>query len=822
MTETREKLSGLTRRSFLKTSAAVAGTAALSGIFGCSLGASDQATDSGLAKEEIFYGICRGNCEGACRHKITVRDNKVVKVTMAEYPNPEYNRICAKGLSHLQWIYNTERIKAPLRRVGERGSGEWEQISWNEAYDEIANKWQGIIRDYGSNSIVFSCGTGNSGYGNRMSNKLVALIGASNVHMSYDMAFNYGSENALGIGNGWNINEPSYFHKTRCFIVWGANVSEAHPHYWHFILESKQAGAKMIVIDPNYTITASKADLHVPIRPATDAALYMCLTNLAIQNDVHDKEFIKKMTVGPFLVKDSDGKYLRMSDLGVEPQEGPINPSTGQPTLIDPIAVLAKDEKTTGLIAEIEDPVIEGRYVLNGNKVTTAFTLLKERCAEWTLSRTSELCGISEEVILKIHKTMIENSPVVAFQGFGPDHYLNGHYPYFAMQALLATTGNLAKDGASGGNGFAWDNAFRMVTYAINTLPPQYRAGPTITTTMLAETIETEKINGETPLKIKSVYFWNHNPVGNIPDRKATLAAFNKLDFIIVVDPVMTDTARYADLVLPSAHCYEQLDMFIAGSPFATLSEKAIEPLYESKSDYDILCEIGHKMGFAEHFQMSIEEFLKEHWSRGIGKLTWDDFLREKTIWGPVKRNGIDTPPMTATQRFQFYRETISPNVNIGQKLTEEDIKKERLPYFEPPNEAWPETVGGFTKNPLADTYPLIYTSERSKLKTHSMFGFNPWLLEIIPEPIIKISTKDAQARGIETGDYVRVFNDRGYVVVKGVVNDGIRPGMVVIPKGWQEGQFKEGHYNDLTSRINHKVCLNNNYFDALCQVEKV
>lgn len=812
----------LTRRSFLKTTGALAGTAALAVTISPALQAIAVEEDAETLGEEVFYGIDRCNCEGACRFKITSRDGRPVKVELGEYPNPEYNRICAKGMSNVQVMYNPRRVKAPLKRAGDRGAGEWEEISWDEALDLISTTWKDIIDTHGPGSIAFSAGTGNAGYSNRLSTKLVNLIGASQVHYCYDMAFNYGSENALGIGNGWNINEGSYFHKTNCFIVWGANMSEAHPHYWHFVLESVQNGAKMIVIDPVYTITASKADLWVPIRPCTDSALFMCLTNLAIQNDRHDIPFMKELTVGPFLVKESDGKYLRQSDLGVTPTEGPINPQTGKPTIIDPLVVRAEDGRVA-IPEEIKDPVIEGTFTVEGIEVTTAFSLLKKRVAEWTLSKTAEICDISEEMITEVYETMIENSPVVSFQGFGPDHYGNGHYPYYASQCMLAVTGNLAKDGASGGNGFAWDNAFRMITYTINGLPRDkgFRAGPAvIPTNKLAETIQAGKI-GTIDVDLKSIYFWVHNPIGNIPNRLATLEAFEKLEFIVVADTIMSDTARYADLVLPAAHMFEYTDMFIAGSPFATLSEKVCDPLFEAKCDYDIFSAIGHAMGFGEYFTDSNEEFLAKHFASGIGGITWEQFNKEKTIWGPVKRLGIDMPPPTPTKRFQFYRETVAPNLDIGQTLTPEDINKERMPYWEPPLEAWSETVGGYPKHELADKYPLIYTTERSKLKTHTQYGYNQWLLELIPEPIVKISTKDAEDRGVATGDYVKMFNDRGHVVLKAVVNDGIRTGMLVVPKGWQEDQFQEGHYSNLNNTHTNKVCINNNFFDSLVQLEK-
>lgn len=166
----------------------------------------------------------------------------------------------------------------------------------------------------------------------------------------------------------------------------------------------------------------------------------------------------------------------------------------------------------------------------------------------------------------------------------------------------------------------------------------------------------------------------------------------------------------------------------------------------------------------------------------------------------------------TPTGRAQFYQENPVPQMDFGQQI---DVEKERLPHWEPPYEAWSE-------NPLAKKYPLIYTSERPKWKVHTQWGRVPWILELNPEPIANIHPKDAEARKIKTGDMVKIYNDRGHVVLKAVINNGIRPGMVVLPKGWELDQFKDGHYQDLTSRVSNDACINNCYFDTLVEVEKI
>ena len=148
-------------------------------------------------------------------------------------------------------------------------------------------------------------------------------------------------------------------------------------------------------------------------------------------------------------------------------------------------------------------------------------------------------------------------------------------------------------------------------------------------------------------------------------------------------------------------------------------------------------------------------------------------------------------------------------------------MELERLPYWVPPTEAWPETVGGFEKHPLSEKYPIIYTTERNKTRCHTQWGHVPWLLELYPEPTGKLNPKDAEARGIHDGDLMRIFNDRGEVVVRCVVSAGTRPGMVILPKGWEWDQYVKGHYSDLTATYFNPTVPNNCYYDALCQIEK-
>ena len=278
-----------------------------------------------------------------------------------------------------------------------------------------------------------------------------------------------------------------------------------------------------------------------------------------------------------------------------------------------------------------------------------------------------------------------------------------------------------------------------------------------------------------------------------------------------------TDTTRYADIVLPASHWFERLE-FAQGpdQPNTTLSEKAVEPAFESKLDLDIFRLITKEMGLGEHYNHTDEELVQilinTDSARNSG-LTWERLQEEKVIqtlpseW--INWHGDQFP--TPSGRLEFYLENPKPRVNCGVMV---DQSKEHLPEFEPPIEAWPD-------NPLIEKFPLVFHTIRQRWRLHSQWHESPWLRELDPEPELKIHPKDAKEWRIETGDMVEVFNDRGRVVLKAVLSEGQRPGMVTAPKGWQRDQFKEGSYQELTTDHVNTTSYNQCFYDVLCEVRQ-
>ena len=811
MSGTKSPQGGISRRSFLKTTGAVVGAAGLAGASTALPALAEVEGTQANDDTTVYSGSCRGNCFQGCHIYYKVREGRVVETEAGKFPDGQYDRICPKGHSLPHRFYDEHRTQYPLRRVEgtERGAGQWERISWDEALSDIAEKWKGYLDELGGRSLGFVSISGNSGIANgTVYTRLMNVLGATKLALHVDNALFKGTIDTLGRAVAWNSNDMSDMINTRCLFVWGSNTTESQIQMWHFMAEAIDAGAKMVCIDPNITGVASKSDVHVRLRPGTDSALAMGMMNVVLEKGWEDLDFLSKHTVAPFLVKE-DGKYLRAADIGMQ-VDGIEEDDVAAKTIM-----VARSDSEFDIVGNVENPLLEGTFTVNGIKATTAYSLLLDAIRDYTPDKVAEICDIPVEQIYEITDLYCNHGPSWIFQGLGQEHYVNGHYSYISTASLAMLTGNLAKPGASCGY-VRPRNPYKTGTAG---KPKGSKGSLTVAAELLPEIVETDKY-GEYDIPLRSIWVFNNNWFGVTTERKTFIDAFNKVDLIIVADPCMTETAQYADYVLPVCDWAENLDVHGNATlyPCIHLQEKAIEPLFESKSDYDIICELAKKLGIEQYFSQTTEEFLEEC----MGTDVWNELLEKKCIWqdyfvddGYTYIHGADGVYPTATTRAQFYLENpgrgFYGEVQYGQTV---DWAKERLPHWEPPNEAWHE-------NELFKKYPLTNYQEHIKWRTHTQFGYVPLLRELDPEPVIKLNPEDAHERGIETGDIVRAFNDRGYVVLKAVIDAGLRKGMTNIPHGWQRDQFIEGHYNDLTSREMNPIVCNNNFNDVLIEVEK-
>ena len=362
MAET-SKPRGFTRRNFIK-GAAVLGAAGT--LVGCAPKADDKEPVEPVAAEspdEIYSGVCRGNCGGGCFLNVHVRDGQVVRTSARDMPNTQYNRICSKGLTHVGRMYGANRVLYPMKRVGERGSNDFERISWDEALSTIAEKWQGYIDEYGPSAIMFFLGSGNyaalsgSCNGAGAYQRFVNALGCSYCSLDVDAAVGFGSQRATG---GIDLgNELTDRKNAKTQVIWGNNPTISLMHTMHFFMEAKENGTKYIVIDPVYNANAAKADWWIPVKAGTDGALALGVLNVLIENGWIEKDTFCNRTNAGLLIKE-DGMFLRMSDLGIEPAQGDPDPLTGEPTVVDPPAVWDESAGAAVAFSETTTPQARG------------------------------------------------------------------------------------------------------------------------------------------------------------------------------------------------------------------------------------------------------------------------------------------------------------------------------------------------------------------------------------------------------------------------------------------------------------------------------
>lgn len=815
---------GFTRRNFIKGAALLTAAGTLAGCAPQTSGV-EETTATEVQPDEIYSGACRGNCAGGCFLNVHVRNGQVVRTTARDMPDTRYNRICTRGLSHVGRIYSSERLQYPMKRVGERGEGKFERISWDEAIDEIASKWKGYSDEFGPESMAVFSGSGNyaicSGVGAMgMVTRFVNVVGASTIPLNVDAAHGMAFGHIMGAGPYGTNNEPADYENANVFICWGANPSISQPQVMHFILDARDKGAKYVVIDEIFNANAAMADWFVPVKASTDGALAMGALHEVIEQGWIDEEFAKSATEAPLLVKE-DGAYLHMSDLGVEPTEGDVNPKTGEPTVIDPYVVWDEDAGEAVALTESTNPKLREVGEVNGIKVRTVMEIVEEAVADYTPDAASELCGVPADDIRELARTYAQDGPVTTYAMFGDDHYINGHYNYWPIYALAGLTGNVCKEGA--GLGFSELTQTSIINPAVvaptdSSGNPCQGAGRSLLVNQVQEILDTGEFAGE-PLTLKGVYVTNTNPLATMANHEYTVNWFKQVEFVVVADMNMTETAKYADILLPVAHWFEQTDMYSSygTAPFFLWQEKAIEPSFESKPDFEIYKLLAEKMGYGEYMNLDPEGFIAE-WldsdaARELG-VTFDAIKENKAVRVLPGEHYVafaDKVFGTPTARFSLYRDTMVPAYNIGQDI---DMSKELTLYWEPAKYAGENSES-------RKKYPYHMLSEHMRTRTHTQWWEVGYMDEYEPDPIVRINPDDAKELGLAEGDEVRLYNDLGSVTMKCVVNAGLPRGTVSSGRSFQAGEFIDGHFASLPSNEFNQVCANQAFNDVAVAIEK-
>lgn len=837
MSETTSPRAGLTRRSFLKTTGAVVGAAALTGAAAPTLTAlavqfEDDSTEA--SEDAISTTVCRSNCSQACLFNVHVRDNRVVKLTPKAYESELYSGCCLRGLSMQERTYSDKRVKYPLRRVGERGGDQWERISWDEALEEVGRTLKDIQSKYGNQALAVSRLNGNGCALNGAGSFVARFANATQATLqgfSIDQAFEYSAFRVLGT---FCTNETADAVNAKTILVWGFNPVWASPQTWRCFLAARDAGAKIVVVDPVFSATAAQADKYIPVKAGTDTLIALALLNKVIENAEYDPEFCRSRSTAPCLVRRDTKELLRKSDFDADlkamlssSEEGTseyaqliaARAAAGDNERIDDFYVWDEETNEPKLMSECESPALFGSFEVNGVQVDTVFSLLKDRVGEFSFERAADECGISMENMNYLYECYTCGGPLWLAGMYGIDHYWNGHLWSYAAAMLSAITGNVGKHGATYGS--LWNSGLHVSTNGEWTTVD----GKSVSSDLVPNAMRDVIISGEYQGKafpIKAMIITNANTLSNEPDQNSYLnEVLPNLEYVVAMDIEFTDSARYADIVLPVSFWLEQEDIRINnGNPYLAISEKAVDSLFESRTDFEIFTGIAHAMGLEKEVPRKSAaewiELIMDSKDLAQNGITYDRLKKEKAIRlvGEKGRLFVQSEKSFPTDSglVELYCEHPAPRYDFGQDWTDYE-DKERLPYWEPTLEVADEE--------LAKTYPLQFLQVHSRWMTHTQWFGNESMNELMPEPLVYLSENEAAARNIAEGEIVCVHNDRGSVKVRCRIHGGLQDGIAWMPKGWQRNQFIKGCYQELSHVKVNPMSVNYNFYDIRVQVKK-
>ncbi len=834
----------ISRRAFV---GAVAGASAFAAV-GCTsqkeprLEEGDEAktedSEAAIQAEELeqFHVRAGYNCMG-CFLTGYKRDGKIVRIEPGERPNDsENNNACARCMAFATKVQDENaRVMYPMRRTGERGSGQFERISWDDAINEVGEKLNAVIAK-DPRAASFYIFTGNM---NQLSwfspARMAHSIGASTWAMEGIMG-DHGSSvgYTLVTGNPDPGHDAADYLNSNLLILFGSNDADTNTPSFRYLVKAKEKGIKLIVIDPRLSSTASIADEWIPINPGTDAALALSMMNVIIDNDLHDKTWLANYSCAPLLVSDETGEY-------VHPSEGMYcawDTATDSMVIIDPAQSGGEDDNTSGPDSTL---ALTGSFVVNGTNCHPTMDDLVKEVQKWDPERVANITGVDAATIERIALEYANAKPGALQGRQGVGRYYYSYETPRALATLAGICGNIGRSGggisrnnggshvdASAATNFTnagaslfnmndWNNVgdgktfsvFNMGILALYMTNPEEFAGANV---YKSSEIYDAAITGN-PVPIDFLYLATSNFLNMSPDaNKIINEVFPSIDFIVTADPFWTWTTQYSDIVLPTTTWFEAWDVKSHGG-HVFVNKPVIEPMGESKTDLEIMNLLAQKVGVADEWTLNDEEWVRtflnsEHYA--FQDLDVEELIDYGAFARPDGIFGKATYPLgnkvfgTASGRLQFYTDSLMPYASqVPTYLRGSDNPEQGNP-----------------------NYPLNFIQYHDRRFVHTQHTGIPMLKTVEAEPHLYINPIDAEARSIAHEDVVLIFNDRGRCKAKAFVTDGIIPGTTAMSQGWGPEDFIEGHYQFLThyrkNEVEEAISMTNAaFYDVCVEVER-
>lgn len=672
-------------------------------------------------------GACPHDCPDTCALVTTVQDGQAVKLQ----GNPDHRHtggvLCTKVSRYLERTAHPDRLLYPMKRVGPKGAGQFERVSWDTALDDIAHRFQNLTESNSSETILPYSYAGTMGLvqGESMDRRFFHKLGASLLDRT--ICSTAGGE-ALSLTLGGKVGmRVEFFAESKLILIWGSNSIASNLHFWRHAQAAKRAGARLVCIDPRKTETADKCDEHIALLPGTDGALALALMHELIVHDWLDHDYIARHTVG--------------------------------------------------------------------------WDALRERALQWPPARAAAVCGVPEAQIVALARDYGQTKPAAIRLNYGMQRVHGGGNAARAIACLPALVG--AWRHRAGGLLLSSSGAYPVDRAALQR--PDLLAGRrprTINMSCIGDALTGDAPALSNGPPVKAVVVYNSNPVAVAPESGKVAAGFAREDlFTVVLEQFRTDTADYADYLLPATVQIEHWDIHTSyGHTDVLLNRPAVAPRGEARSNALVFRELARRMGFDEPcFSDDDEALCAAAFAPGaidVAQLHRDGFTTLRLPDAPYAEGNFPTP----SGRCEFFSERLAAQGMDG------------LPNHVPNHEA----VGSSTQFPLA----MISPPARNFL--NSTFVNVTSLRAIEGEPLLEIHLDDAAARGIVDGAMVRVFNQRGEHRCRAEVSRRARPGVVHgMGIWWRKLGFDGTNVNELTSQRLTDIGRGPTFYDCLVEVER-
>ena len=665
-------------------------------------------------------------CDIGCQLKAESVDGVVTKVRPHDHPMLRKN-VCYKGTAAPHIHNHADRLRVPLKRVGERGEDRWEEISYEQAMDEIAERLQDVVDQYGPEAFAASTSGWNTQTTHGCDRRFMNALGSPN----------WISGVSLCAGNTAAVNKLTYgwfpmpdYGNTKCIVLFGHNPRK---HSWtpiyNAINGARANGAKVIVIDPRVSDQAETADLHLRITSGTDAVLCFGWLNVIITEELYDKDFVEKWTVGFEELKE------RVADFP-----------------------LARVEEITGIPREL---IVESARL---------YATSKSAVIPWTPITDMQLNSTSAIRLHSILRAITGNLDILGGEmlgGFNPDYIPESK---LQLHELLSDEQKAKQLGSDLHPAYTY-RAQEMLKEATKRVHGYEYADIVMGCYMANPSAVFRAMESGDPYPVKAFFTLGNNTLLSYPNQHRIHRALMNQDLIVAHEIFMTPTAMLADYVLPGDVFTERnhvADTW-SWSTRLSLSQKVADPPTEGSSTYQFWHDLAHRMGYGEHFPWDTLEEVLDHRLSPSG-MSFEEFAK-------VAHMHAQVPEYRSYEKTGFG--TPSGKVELYSSILEE-LGFDPLPYY---REA---------PQPSADYPYRVFTGVREDSFFQTGQRQIKVLRKRTPVPRFFIHPEDAKRDGISDGDWAVLETETGQVQALVSVQESMKPGHLRVPHGWWYPEMRE------------------------------